>query len=71
MMQDIMRHVQREREAINGVLEQYLQGCHRVLDQLFRVQEERIAAYKQQLSSIQEHQAGLCRGLIRRLEGEQ
>lgn len=64
-----MRHVQHEREAINRVLELYVQGCHRVLDRLFQAQEERIAGYRQQMGAVQEHQAGLCRGLMRRLEG--
>ena len=63
-----MRHIKREQEAINRVLELYVQGCHRVLDRLFKAQEERIAGYRQQMEAIQEHQAGLCRGLMQRLE---
>ncbi|RMJ28658.1 hypothetical protein PHISP_00515 [Aspergillus sp. HF37] len=69
--QEIMRHVQHEREAINRVLGLYVQGCHRVLDGLFQAQEERIAGYRQQMGAVQEHQAGLCRGLMRRLERNQ
>lgn len=63
-----MRHIQNEQDAINRVLELYLQGCHRVLDRLSKAQEERIAGYRRQMNSIQEHQARLCRDLIQRLE---
>ncbi|RJE18978.1 hypothetical protein PHISCL_08686 [Aspergillus sclerotialis] len=65
----LMHHVQREQGTINRVLELYLEGCHRILEQLGKAQEERIAVYRQQMNSIKEHQADLCRDFVRRLEG--
>ena len=70
MTQSLMHHVQREQETINRVLELYLEGCQRILERLGKAQEERIAVYRQQMNSIKEHQADLCRDLVRRLEGK-
>ncbi|XHF98374.1 hypothetical protein AWENTII_001927 [Aspergillus wentii] len=64
----LMRHAEDEKNTVSRVLENYREGCHRVLDQLFEAQEQRIELYRQQMITVKQHHAGLCRDLIRRLE---
>lgn len=49
----------------------YRRDCHRVLDQLFEAQEERIRLCQQQMNSIREHHTEVCQELMQRLERDE
>ncbi|OQD76051.1 hypothetical protein PENDEC_c005G01650 [Penicillium decumbens] len=57
-----------EQDTIRDVLQIYRMGCHRILDDLFRAQEERMQLYRQQMSSVKEQHTQVCRDLIRGLQ---
>ncbi|RAQ71420.1 hypothetical protein COH20_003622 [Aspergillus flavus] len=64
----LKRGLETEKQTVHGVLETYRRQCHRVLDQLFEAQEERMKLCKQQMNMIRDHHANVCQELIHRLE---
>ncbi|GLA94922.1 hypothetical protein AtubIFM61612_005049 [Aspergillus tubingensis] len=67
----IIQEIESEKKTINEVLEMYRRDCHRVLDQLFEAQEERIRLCQQQMHSIREHHTEVCQELMQRLERDE
>ncbi|GKZ29727.1 hypothetical protein AbraIFM66950_006237 [Aspergillus brasiliensis] len=67
----IIQEIESEKKTINEVLEVYRRDCHRVLDQLFEAQDERIRLCQQQMNSIREHHTGVCQELMQRLERDE
>ncbi|RAH62112.1 hypothetical protein BO85DRAFT_501794 [Aspergillus piperis CBS 112811] len=67
----IIQEIESEKKTINEVLEMYRRDCHRVLDQLFEAQEERIRLCQQQMNSIREHHTEVCQELMQRLERDE
>lgn len=67
-MQRLTHQLEQEKGTIGQVLDSYRQGCHQVMDQLFKAHEERIELYRQQMQSVRKQHSDLCQDLIRRLE---
>lgn len=67
-MQRLTHQLEQEKGTIGQVLDSYRQGCHQVMDQLFKVHKDRIELYRQQIQSVREQHSDLCQDLIRRLE---
>ncbi|PYH65418.1 uncharacterized protein BO88DRAFT_471254 [Aspergillus vadensis CBS 113365] len=67
----IIQEIESEKKTISEVLEMYRRDCHRVLDQLFKAQEERIRLCQQQMNSIREHHTDVCQELMQRLERDE
>ncbi|KAJ5171234.1 DAHP synthetase I/KDSA [Penicillium coprophilum] len=57
-----------EKATISRVLEIYREGCSRILDDLFQAQEARMQLYRQQMQSVKEQHADICRDLVRGLQ---
>ena len=67
-MKRLMRELETEKQAVNGILETYRRQCHGVLDQLFEAQKERINLCKQQMGIIRDHHTNVCQEIVQRLE---
>lgn len=67
-MQRLTHQLEQENGTIGQVLDSYRQGCHQVMDQLFKVHKDRIELHRQQIQSVREQHSDLCQDLIRRLE---
>ncbi|CAG7973556.1 unnamed protein product [Penicillium salamii] len=57
-----------EKATITRVLGIYREGCGRILDDLFKVQEARMQLYKQQIQQVKEQHADICQDLVRGLQ---
>lgn len=64
----LTHQLEHEKGTISQVLDSYRQGCHQVMNQLFKAHEERIELYRQQMQSVRKQHSDLCQDLIRRLE---
>ncbi|OQE42116.1 hypothetical protein PENCOP_c004G05867 [Penicillium coprophilum] len=53
-----------EKATISRVLDIYREGCSRILDDLFQTQEARLQLYRQQMQSVKEQHADICRDLF-------
>ncbi|KAE8381094.1 hypothetical protein BDV26DRAFT_289794 [Aspergillus bertholletiae] len=64
----LTRELETEKQTVHDLLDTYRRQCHRVLDQFFEAQEERIALCKQQMDTIRHHHANVCQEIIHRVE---